>query len=195
MAGALEAVREVRTDSAVPLLFMGYYNPLHRFGLSRFFEAMREAGGDGVIVPDLPLEESGDLRSATEAAGISFVPLVAPTTPEPRLKVLDAAASDFLYCVSLTGVTGARDELDVRLPEYLQRVARQVRRPFVVGFGISRPDQVAQVAPPAAGVVIGSALIRAIAAAGDAGGRRRATREFVASFAAAARGAGGGDRR
>lgn len=195
LAGALEAVRDLRRRTEVPLAFMGYYNPLLRFGLTRFFEAMREAGADGVIVPDLPLEESVGLRGAAAAAGVSYVPLVAPTSSVGRLRDLDAAAGDFLYCVSVTGVTGARDRLDDSLPEYLARVERAVTHPFVVGFGISRPEQVREVSPPAAGVVIGSALIRAVCAGADAAGRCRAVRQFISSFVAAAGGTATGAER
>lgn len=194
-AGALEAVREIRRQTDVPLVFMGYYNPLLRFGLTRFFEAMREAGADGMIVPDLPLEESDDLRQAAGAAGISYIPLIAPTSSDVRLRKLDAAAGDFLYGVSVTGVTGARDRLDDALPEYLARVERAVTHPFVVGFGISRPEQIARLAPPAAGVVVGSALIRAMCGGADRAGRRQAVRQFVSSFVAAAGGAATGAER
>ncbi len=185
---ALDVVREVRRTSSTPLIFMGYYNPLLRFGLEAFFKAMREAGADGVIVPDLPFEESAAARRAAEAAGISLVFLIAPTTPVDRMEILDRASTDFSYCVSVTGVTGARDHLDSGIGAYLGRVAERVRKPFVVGFGIARPEQVRDVAPPAAGVVIGSALIRAIDAAGpDAGARREAVGRFLNEFTGGSR--------
>jgi len=179
---AFAIAREVRRRSELPLLFMGYANPMYRYGLAKFIHVMSEAGVDGLIVPDLPHEESGEAREAAGRAGVSWVPLIAPTTPTARLPVLDAAATDFTYCVALTGVTGVRADLDPELPAYLERVAGAVLRPFVVGFGISRPEQVSQVAPPAAGVVIGSALIRAIGAAATPSARRAAVTDFLAPF-------------
>ncbi|HEX7877867.1 MAG TPA: tryptophan synthase subunit alpha [Candidatus Eisenbacteria bacterium] len=179
---AFEIAREVRRRSELPLLFMGYANPMYHYGLEKFIHVMSEAGVDGLIVPDLPHEEAGAAREAAGRAGVSWVPLIAPTTPTTRIPLLDAAATDFTYCVALTGVTGVRADLDPELPAYLERVAGAVSRPFVVGFGISKPEQVARVAPPAAGVVIGSALIRAIGAATTPEERRGAVTDFLAPF-------------
>lgn len=186
LEGAFLAAREIRSRSDAPLLFMGYYNPLMHYGLDVFVTRMAREGLDGLIVPDLPLEESEPLARAASAAGISLVSLLAPTTPEPRLGLLDAASTEFSYCVAVTGVTGARTELAKELPAYLARVRAACRKPFVVGFGISRPEQVARVAPPAAGVVVGSALIAAIAAAGTPDDRRTVVRNFVAALVHAA---------
>lgn len=183
LSGALEASREIRSRSDAPLLFMGYYNSLMHYGLGAFVNAMVEAGVDGLIVPDLPLEESGTLASVAGAAGISLVSLIAPTTPDDRIVRLDAASTDFSYSVAVTGVTGARADLDEELPGYLQRVAAHCRKPFVVGFGISRPEQVRRVVPPAIGVVIGSALIAAVGAAASPAERLEAVRRFVSAIA------------
>lgn len=182
----LELTARVRKHVKVPLIYMGYTNPLSHYGLEAFLRAMSEAGADGLIVPDMPLEEAGPLRDAAAAHGISWVSLVAPTTPTSRIKLLDESSTDFTYCVSLTGVTGARTTLDAGLPAYLARVADAARKPFVVGFGISRPEQVRSVAPPAAGVVVGSALLEALRGAADAAARRRTARDFVATFQKAA---------
>ena len=183
LTGVLEASAAIRRRSSIPLVYMGYYNPIQHFGLEAFVEAMAQAGVDGLIVPDLPLEEAGPLAAAIRERNLSLVSLIAPTTPEARVARLDEASSDFSYCVAVTGVTGARTELDDTLPEYLARVKRAARKPFVVGFGISTRAQVARVAPPAAGVVVGSALIAAIDAAPDAGARRAAVRRFVSRIA------------
>lgn len=182
LKGVLEASAAIRRRSSIPLVYMGYYNPLQRFGLEAFLQKMAEVGVDGLIVPDLPLEESGPLADALRALPLSLVSLIAPTTPEERMARLDEASSDFSYCVAVTGVTGARTELDNTLPAYLERVRRNTRKPFVVGFGISRRDQVAAVAPPAAGVVVGSALVAALGAAPDAAARRDTVRRFVAGL-------------
>jgi tryptophan synthase alpha chain len=190
----LDLTARLRNHVEVPVVYMGYINPLSRYGLEAFLRAMSEAGGDGIIVPDLPLEEASPLREAAARSGISWVSLVAPTTPTPRVKLLDESSSDFTYCVSLTGVTGVRAALGSGLPEYLARVAGVARKPFVVGFGISRPGQVASVVPPAAGVVVGSALLQAVDSGRDAADRRRIAREFVAAFRAAASGEAGESR-
>jgi len=179
---ALETVAAIRHRSELPLIFMGYANPMFHYGLERFLHVMSEVGVDGLIVPDLPDEEASDVQKEAGRRGISWVPLIAPTTPPARIPRLDAAATDFTYCVSLTGVTGGRTELDASLPAYLGRVAELASKPFVVGFGISRPVQVRMVVPPAAGVVIGSALIRAIGEAGTASARQAAVTSFVRGF-------------
>jgi tryptophan synthase alpha chain len=188
--GALALAREVRGRSPVPLVVRGYYNPLLRFGMDRFLGEMAGAGVDGLIVPDMPFEESGEMREAARKHAIGLTFLVAPTTPEDRLSVIDAVTSDFLYCVSLTGVTGARKDLDPGLPAYLARVAAHTAKPFVVGFGISEPEQVDRVVPPAAGVVIGSALVKAIGAVSTETGRIEAVRDFVTGFTRRERGTG-----
>lgn len=184
---ALDLVRDLRRSSEVPLIFMGYYNPILNFGLEAFFEAMREVGVDGLIVPDLPFEESPAAREAAERQGISLIFLIAPTTPDDRLALLDGASTDFSYCVSVTGVTGAREEMDGGVAPYLDRVKKKAAKPFVVGFGISRPEQMDALAPPAVGVVIGSALLRAIGAASDAAARKKAVGDFVGGFATRSR--------
>jgi tryptophan synthase alpha chain len=190
LRGALELAAIVRGRSPVPLVFMGYYNPLLRFGVDRFLGEMAASGVDGLIVPDMPFEESGEVREAARKHGVGLTFLVAPTTPEDRLSVIDAVTGDFLYCVSLTGVTGARKQLDAALPEYLARVRAHTAKPFVVGFGISEPGQVDQVVPPAAGVVVGSALVKAIGAASSEEDRILAVRNFVSGFTRRERGAG-----
>lgn len=186
LARILELTANLRNHVKVPLVYMGYTNPLSHYGLESFLRAMSEVGADGLIVPDLPLEEAGTLREAAARHGISWVALVAPTTPTARVKLLDESSTDFTYCVSLTGVTGARAALGTDVPAYLARVAAVARKPFVVGFGISRPEQARSVVPPAAGVVVGSAFLSAIATGRDAADRRRIARDFVASFRAAA---------
>ncbi|TPW16216.1 MAG: tryptophan synthase alpha chain [bacterium] len=187
---AMEIVRTIRKHSELPLLFMGYANPMFHYGLERFIHVMSEVGVDGLIVPDLPDEEAEEVRRESARRDISWVPLIAPTTPTARIPRLDAAAGDFTYCVALTGVTGVRAELDQALPAYLARVSAGVTKPFVVGFGISRPNQVRQVAPPASGVVVGSALIRVIQEAGTAVARRAAVTEFVGMLSVAAHSTG-----
>ncbi|MGO0122426.1 tryptophan synthase subunit alpha [Desulfothermobacter acidiphilus] len=156
----LEVTSRVRERlPEVPLVFMTYYNPVLQRGLKRFCQQALEAGVDGLIVPDLPLEESEPLR---EAAGeeLALIPLVAPTSMEERVRSICASARGFIYCVSVTGVTGMRDRFDQDLGRLVQRVRQHTRLPVAVGFGIARPETAAQVAKLADGVVVGSAVVK-----------------------------------
>ncbi|HAA89726.1 MAG: Tryptophan synthase alpha chain [Thermoanaerobacterales bacterium 50_218] len=167
MRKVLELLEEVRSrDENLPLLLMTYYNPVFRYGIEEFAAQLQEKGGDGLIVPDLPVEEAAPLRSALHERGLTLIPLVAPTTPEVRLRTILEKAQGFVYCVSLTGVTGARSRLPDYLRDYLQMVRKTTDLPLLVGFGVSTPDQAAQLAPLADGVVVGSALIEAFRRSG-----------------------------
>jgi tryptophan synthase alpha chain len=169
LARILEAVRAFRSDRQTPIVLMGYVNPILRMGIDVFVRQAVSAGVDGVIVPDLPPEEATELLAASRTAGLAVVFLVAPTTNNERLRLVDALTTEFLYCVSVTGVTGARSTLGVNdgLDTFLRRVRASVRSRFVVGFGISTPEQVAAVWQHADGAVVGSALIRAMASASN----------------------------
>ncbi len=165
---ALEQVRTLREQGVtVPLIWMGYFNPILQMGLETFAQQAAQAGLDGVIVPDLPVEEAGPLQAALGRHGLDLIFLVAPTTDDRRLAAIAQRASGFLYLVSITGVTGARDRLPPDLPDLVARVRRHTRLPVVVGFGISRPEHARTVGHLADGVVVGSALLRAIAQAQD----------------------------
>ena len=167
----LEVAREVA--QRVPLVLMCYANPLLRRG----GEALADVGLAGLIVPDMPLEESAGLLEACDAAGIDLVPLVAPTTTDERLEAIGARARGFVYLVSTTGTTGEREDLDVS--ELLARVRPHFEVPVAVGFGISSPEQAARVAQAGAdGVIVGSRLVRAAADGEDVG-------RLVARFRAA----------
>lgn len=143
----------------VPLLLMGYYNPLLQYGVERACAELAAAGGDGWIVPDLPPEEADELRAACNAHDLDIVMFVAPTTPDERIAEIGQLASGFIYCVALTGTTGARRELWSGLGDFLARVRRQTDTPLVVGFGISTAAHVAQVSTLADGAIVASALI------------------------------------
>lgn len=155
----LEVAARIREIVSVPLLLMSYYNPIARFGDARFCWTAAEAGVDGLIVPDLPPEEAGDLRQAASEHGLDVIFLVAPTSTDNRLRVVTAASRGFVYCVSLSGVTGARSSLASGLSEYLARVRRFTTLPLAVGFGISRPEHVREVARYADGAIVASALV------------------------------------
>ena len=170
-------LREAGVD--VPFVFMGYFNPLLQYGLEQFVRACVEVGVDGVIVPDLPPIESDELHALCRAAGRDLIFMVAPTSTERHLREVAARASGFLYCVSLTGVTGARDRLPDDLPAFLQRVRAVTDLPLALGFGISRPDHVAQAQALVDAVVVGSALLDRIAAA-EPGERAAVAEAFIA---------------
>ena len=157
-----EGVRKIRAGSAVPLVLMGYVNPILAYGAGRFFSDAADAGVDDVILPELPLEESARFRADIGGLGLDQILLVAPTTPDDRLAAIDAASRGFLYCVSTTGVTGSAGK---GTPDaFLARVRKHARRnPLLVGFGISDPDGARRAAGMSDGVIIGSALIRRIA--------------------------------
>ena len=154
-------------DPAAPLLLMGYYNPFLAFGVDRLGVALQEAGVSGVIVPDLPLEESADLRDRLEPLGLAMVQLVTPTTPPGRLRAIAGSSSGFLYAVTTTGVTGGNVRLNDSDLDYLGRVREASELPVMAGFGIRTRDQVAALAPHVDGVVVGSALIDSIEEGAD----------------------------
>lgn len=159
----LEAVKEIRKKCIKPLVLMGYYNPVYRYGVRRFVLDAARAGINGVIVPDLPHEESGPLREAAREAGMDFIPLVAPTTTDRRLKKIAGDAQGFIYCVSVTGVTGAREEIKTDLEAFIGNVRRYTTLPLAVGFGISGPEQAVRAAAHCDAVVVGSAIVNIIA--------------------------------
>jgi tryptophan synthase alpha chain len=144
----------------LPLLIMTYYNLLTRPGVDTFCRRAKEAGIDGLIIPDVPLEESDELSEATVAVGLDLIQFVAPTSPPGRIEKLANRARGFVYAVSLTGVTGERTALPSRFKELVQETKRHTDTPVCVGFGISTPEQVREVCAIADGVIVGSAIVR-----------------------------------
>jgi len=165
-AMALAARAAARTD--VPLLFMTYVNPILAYGIDRFAEDAARAGVSGAIVPDVPYEESAEIRAALEARGLAMIDLVARTSSTTRVRAIASEARGFLYLVSLTGVTGARAPLDADLEGFVSRVRPVTEVPLYVGFGIANAAEAAAAARVADGVIIGSRLL-ALAGAGEAG--------------------------
>lgn len=160
----LDLAYQIRKKSEIPIVLMGYCNSFLRYGIRRFFGDARAVGVDGLIVPDLPPEEADEVMKVAGKSGIGMTFLIAPTTPSARIKKIDKLSADFSYCVSITGVTGARRNLGAKqeLLAFLKRVDENTKKPFVVGFGISRPEQVREVCRYADGAVVGSALIKAM---------------------------------
>ncbi len=167
VADCIAAVRTLRERGVqVPLVLMGYFNPVLAYGLERYAHDAAQAGASGFIVPDLPPEEAGELAAQCSANGLALIPLLAPTSTPERIRLVTAQAHGFVYLVSVTGVTGARDTLPPDLADYVRRVRGITPLPLAVGFGISRPEQVRIVARLADGVVVASALIRLMESGG-----------------------------
>lgn len=159
-----DAVRESRAQGIeTPMILMGSFNPILRYGSDRFIADCAAAGIDGLIIPDLPPEESDEIVAACQRHGRDLIWLVAPTSSEARLADIAARASGFIYCISLTGITGARATLQEGLADYIARVRRHTDLPLVIGFGISRAEHIAQVAAVADGAIVASALLDRIA--------------------------------
>jgi tryptophan synthase alpha chain len=154
---------ELRAHTQIPLILMGYYNPMLQYGLDRTAETAAERGVDGFIIPDLPPEEAGPWRVAALKAKIATIFLATPTSGPERIKQLGRVTKGFLYYVSVTGITGARTELPQDLAASLAQTRALVKCPLAVGFGISTPQQVAALAPQVDGVVVGSAIVQRVA--------------------------------
>ena len=183
----LELVKGLRPRVEVPIVLMGYANPILAMGEARFAEAAGAVGVDGTIAVDMPPEESVELRRALVAHGVDPILLAAPTTRPERLAMLARATRGFLYYVSLTGVTGARSELSAGIEEQVRRVRAVSDVPVCVGFGVSRPEHARELAAFADGVVVGSALVDRIARAPSRDAAVDAAARFVEELAAALR--------
>ncbi len=162
-ADCIQLVRDLRSDGiTAPLLLMGYYNPILKYGIDRWVADSAAAGVDGFIVPDLPAEESDALRAACQQHGLDLIFMVAPTSTDARLQIAADKASGFIYCVAVAGVTGARANLAANLGEYIGRIRAHTDLPLAVGFGISKPEHVQSVGEIADGAIVGAALIGAL---------------------------------
>jgi tryptophan synthase alpha chain len=177
VSSALEDLRRFREVRETPVVLFTYLNPVLRYGVDAFLEAALDAGAQGLLVTDLPAGVDPPLEDRIRRTGIDLIRLVAPTTPSERVPLVAEGASGFLYYISRTGVTGARSELRQSLADEVQKLREAVSLPVAVGFGISTPDQAADVAAVADGVVVGSALVQAL---GEGGVKAGAS--FVASL-------------
>ncbi len=168
VAGCLELTARLRKDGvSQALLLMGYVNPILAYGAARFVADAAAAGADGLIIPDLPPEEAGEIEAACSAHGLALIYLAAPNSTPERLAMVASHTTGFLYLVSVTGVTGARDGLPSDLPAFVDRARAVARTPVAVGFGIATPAQAQAVGQLADGVIVGSALINAVTGAAD----------------------------
>jgi len=158
----LEMVARLRPEVQLPLLLFTYYNPVLAFGLGGLARAAARAGVDGLMVPDLPVEECGPLAAECEANKLDLVQFVAPTSTVTRMRRIARRSRGFIYLVSLTGVTGARQALPPELSAQVRELRRVTRKPICVGFGIGTPEQAAAVGALADGVIVGSAIVRCV---------------------------------
>ncbi len=168
-ATVLEMVRVIRERSEVPLVLMTYFNPVLQYGLERFARDAQRAGVDGVLLTDVPPEEASEWVALASRSQLATIFLLAPTSPETRIRLVVEKSTGFIYCVSRTGVTGERERLPEELPDLVRRIRQHTDKPIAVGFGISKPEHVTAVAKLGTkqdakgwvdGVVVGSALVR-----------------------------------
>jgi tryptophan synthase alpha chain len=172
LPGVVDLVRRFRTgDDATPVILMGYYNPIYRYGVARFLADATAAGIDGLIIVDLPPEEDSELCDPAREAGIDFVRLTAPTTDDARLPVVLRRSSGFVYYVAIAGITGTRSASAASIAAAVARLRRHSALPIAVGFGIKTPEQAAAVAREADAAVVGSALVQRLADHLDAAGK------------------------
>jgi tryptophan synthase alpha chain len=175
---SLEAMKELRKRGvAIPLILMGYFNPMLAYGLEKFVRDAREAGADGFIIPDLPLEEAKEFQSLV--GDMPLIQMLAPTSPNERMEMIARNAKGFIYLVSVTGVTGERKSISEDLGELINRVRTHTSVPVCVGFGIGTPEQAAQVGALADGVIVGSACVKTIGASQKP---VEAAKQFARSF-------------
>ena len=181
-------VKELRRDTEIPLVLFTYFNPVLAYGLEAFAADAADAGVDGVLCVDLPPEEAGECKSLLDARGISMIFLAAPTSTPERLEIIARQASGFLYYVSRTGVTGERESIETSVQRKVAEIRTHTDIPVAVGFGISTPEQAAEVAGYAEGVIVGSAIVRLIGQLGDADDMAEKTAAFAQTLVAAAKG-------
>ncbi len=182
LAKVMDAIRSVRCSYTQPLIAMGYYNPLLCFGLRRSLKQFYNAGLDGLIVPDLPVEEATDITRDMARQDISSIFLVAPTSSGDRIQLIDKHCSDFVYAVTVTGVTGSGRQFGPETMRYLSRLKKTLEHPFVAGFGVSSPDDAKRLTEYADGVVIGSALIKIMRGARNTNDGVRAVSRLLADI-------------
>jgi len=183
LAKVLHSVAAIRQRTDVPILLFGYYNPILAYGERKLVEDAAKAGADGLLVVDLPPEESTELRKSAIEKGLDFVPLVAPTSNPERVAQAAAAATSFIYYVSMTGVTGSKAADLAAASERAGALQREVGRPVAIGFGVKTKEDVETVAPHVDGVVVGSAVVSVIESAASVDGAIASVRSLVRELA------------
>lgn len=160
--GVFSTVKEIRKKTSVPLVFMSYYNPVYSYGIKKLADKMRKTGVDGIIVPDLPAEECGELGDSCRDNNIALILLAASNTPPERLKLIASKTTGFIYCLSHVGITGARSGLQSGIEGFMKRLRKITDKPLAVGFGVSKPEHVKIINSCADGAIAGSAVIEVI---------------------------------
>lgn len=183
----LQTVAAIRRDSQIPIVLYIYFNPIHRLGTDRFIAEAAKAGVDGLLVLDLPPEESENYERLMQAAGLCNIYLVAPTTPESRMELIVKRGSGFVYYVSREGVTGMQQRVAANIAESTARIRAHTDLPVAVGFGVSTPEQARAVAGEAEAVVVGSAIVNRIAELGRSPGLVAGVAQFVEALVKAAK--------
>ncbi|HVV70828.1 MAG TPA: tryptophan synthase subunit alpha [Verrucomicrobiae bacterium] len=183
----LQTVQAIRKESQIPVVLYIYFNLIHRYGIEKFIADARDAGVDGLLVLDLPPEESDNYEGLMRNAGLCNIYLIAPTTPPDRIELIVKRASGFIYYVSREGVTGMQTKVSDTIAQMTAEIRRHTGLPIAVGFGISTPEQAKTVAQSAEAVVVGSAIVSRIAQHGKSSHLVKSTGEFVASLVQATR--------
>ncbi|KNF08132.1 tryptophan synthase alpha chain TrpA [Gottschalkia purinilytica] len=163
ISNIMDTVKKIREKSQIPLVYLAYFNSVFTYGVERFFKVCNEVGIDGVIIPDLPIEEREEILEESEKYNVYLISLVAPTSKE-RIKEITEKGKGFVYCVSVNGTTGTRSSIDTDLEEYIGLVSEHTDTPKALGFGISSPDMAKKYKDYADGVIVGSAIVKKILA-------------------------------
>ena len=174
----LEVAEELSHKVNIPLVFMTYFNPVFNYGLGKFSAACAKSGISGLIIPDLPPDEGSELEAISQKQGLDLIYLLAPTSTKERIKLVAKRSRGFIYLVSVTGVTGARDRLPTDLKTFAARVRKMAKQPLCIGFGISTPKQASQIAQIADGVIVGSRLIQLMETEDDFASLTRLVRDL-----------------
>jgi tryptophan synthase alpha chain len=186
--GVLDCIREIRRESQIPIVLYTYMNPIYRYGFEAFHRDAEAAGVDGLLILDLPPDEDAQNAELSQSTGLKRIRLIAPTTPESRIAQLTKDASGFIYYVSREGVTGEQTSVASSIQERVAAIRRTTDLPIAVGFGISTPDHVREVAKSADAVVVGSAIVKRIADNGSEPDLAERIAEFVRPLALASKG-------
>jgi tryptophan synthase alpha chain len=177
----MRIVEKIRFKSDIPLVYLVYYNSIFKYGIQKFLKESKDVGIDGLIIPDLPLEERKDILEEADKYGIYLIPLVAPTSKE-RIKLITENGKGFVYCVSITGVTGAREDIETDIEEYMKTVSQYTNMPKAIGFGISTPEMAKKLKDFSDGIIVGSALVERIAKGYNKSEMLQEVKSFVSSL-------------
>jgi tryptophan synthase alpha chain len=177
----MKIVEKIRLKSDIPLVYLVYYNSIFKYGIQKFLKESKDVGIDGLIIPDLPIEERKDILEEADKYDIYLIPLVAPTSKE-RIKLITENGKGFVYCVSITGVTGAREDIETDIEEYMKTVSQYTNMPKAIGFGISTPEMAKKLKDFSDGIIVGSALVERIAKGYNKSEMLQEVKSFVSSL-------------